>query len=104
MQEDLRREYEQIGQERDEASRLAAREKRRFFVKVAVICWVWTVIGLVLVGRSFNINATIGNLYFPGLMQKAGLYMSAGLFVGTAGPIATLIVGWRKATERGYLD
>lgn len=104
MQDDLRAEYQRIGAERDEAGRIADRERFWFFVRLAGVCWVWVIIGGFIMARAFHIDATVGQFYFPSLMEKAETYLKVGVFVGTAGPLATLIIGWRKAAQRGYLD
>jgi hypothetical protein len=104
MQPDLRTEYERIGRELQESGKEADRHKVRFFVRLGGVCWVWVIIGLALVGESFHINATVGHFYYPALMAKAQMYFSAGMFVGTAGPIGTLLWGWRRASALGYLD
>jgi hypothetical protein len=104
MDRDLRSEYERIGAERDEAGRVADRERFWFFVRLAGICWLWVIAGGVIMAQGFHINATVGQFYFPGLMAKAEAWLKGGLFVGTAGPLGTLIVGWRRARARGYLD
>ncbi|HET9424115.1 MAG TPA: hypothetical protein VFO55_01990 [Gemmatimonadaceae bacterium] len=104
MHPDLRAEYERIGQERDEAARIAARERRWFFVRVAAACWVWVIVGAAVMAQAFRIDATVGAFYYPGLMAKAEAYLQGGVFIGTAGPLVTLIIGWRKASGRGYLD
>ena len=67
-------------------------------------CWVWVVVGGVLIGESFHINATVGWIYFPKLMAKAQACFLGGVFVGAAGPLVTLLVAWRKAMNRGLLD
>jgi hypothetical protein len=104
MQDDLRAEYARIGQERDDASRSADREKFWFFVRVAGVCWAWVIVGGLVMAQAFRINAAVGPFYFPELMDRANLFLQAGLFVGTAGPLGTLIWGWRAASHRGYLD
>lgn len=104
MQDDLRADYARIGQERDDAGRVADREKRWFFIRVAAICWAWVIVGGVVMAQAFHIDATVGHFYFPELMDRANLYLQTGVFVGTAGPLGTLIWGWRAATHRGYLD
>lgn len=104
MLNDLRAEYAQIGRERDDAGRIADRERFWFFVRVAAICWVWVIVGGFIMAQAFHIRATVGQFYFPGLMAKAEAYLKTGVFVGTAGPLATIIIGWRKAAQRGYLD
>ena len=104
MQADLRDEYARIGRERDATGRLADRERLWFFVKVGAICWLWVIAGAVVMAQGFHVNATVGGFYFPKLMARAESFVSAGVFIGTAGPLATLIWGWRIAARRGYLD
>ena len=91
MDRGLTSEYERIGAERDHAGRLADRERFWFFVRLAGICWLWVIVGGLMLAQGFHINATVGQFYFPGLMAKAEAWLKGGLFVGTAGPLATLI-------------
>jgi hypothetical protein len=100
----LRTEYAQIGRERDAAGRLADREKFWFFVRLAGICWLWVVVGGVVMAQAFHIRASVGQFYFPDLMDKANAYLKTGVFIGTAGPLGTLIAGWRVGARRGYFD
>jgi hypothetical protein len=100
----LRKEYAQIGSERDAAGRLADREKFWFFVKLAAACWGWVAVGAVVMAQGFHINAVVGQFYFPDLMDRAQLWVEAGGLIGVAGPLGTLIYGWRVASRRGYLD
>lgn len=104
MQPDLRAEYDRIGKERDEAGRVADRERFWFFVRIAVICWVWVIVGMLIMAQGFRINATVGPFFYPDLMDRATLYLEAGVFIGTAGAAGTLIWGWRTANHRGYVD
>ena len=104
MQTDLRDEYAQIGRERDQAGRVLDRERRWFWVRVAVVCWVWVILGGVVMAQGFHLNATIGPFYFPDLMDRAQLYVDTGVFVGTAGAFCTIVWAWRVATKRGYFD
>lgn len=104
MQNDLRTEYKKIGEERDAMGRVVDRERFWFFVRVACIAWTWVIIGGAIMAQAFHIQAAVGQFYFPRLMDKADAYLKAGLLIGTAGPLGTLIIGWRKATQRGYLD
>jgi hypothetical protein len=104
MQSDLRAEYERIGKERDEAGRASDRERFRFFVRIAVISWIWVIIGGALMAKGLNIDATVGPFYFPGLMARAEALFKGGLFIGTAGPLLTIIFGMRMGNNRGYLD
>jgi hypothetical protein len=80
------------------------RERWRFMWRTLAWCWAWVIIGGLLMGESFHINAVIGWIYFPKLMAKAQAFFLGGLFVGSAGPVATLLVAWRRAMDRGLLD
>ena len=104
MQDDLRSEYAQIGRERDAAGRLHDRERFWFWVRVALAGWIWVIVGGVIMALGFHMNAAVGPFYFPGVMDRAQLYVDTGVFVGTAGAFVTLIWAWRKANKRGYFD
>jgi hypothetical protein len=80
------------------------RERRRLALQMLGWCWLWAIVGGLLMGESFHINAVVGWIYFPRLMARAQGYFLGGLFVGTAGPLSTLFVGWRRAMDRGLLD
>ena len=54
--------------------------------------------------QGFHMNATVGQFYFPDVMDRAKLYLDSGVFVGTAGAFATLMWAWRTASKRGYFD
>ena len=71
---------------------------------MAVICWMWVVVGGVVMAMGFHMNAAIGQFYFPDLMDRAQLYVNTGVFVGTTGAFATLMWAWRIAAKRGYFD
>lgn len=79
-------------------------EARRLMLQTAAWCWIWVIIGGALMGVSFHINATIGWIYFPNLMARAQGFFVGGLFIGTAGPLVSLLVAWRRAMIRGLLD
>jgi Na+/melibiose symporter-like transporter len=104
VQNDLRAQYEQIGRERDEAGRLHDRERFWFWVRVAIVGWVWTIVGGAIMAVGFHMNATIGPYFFPDVMDRAELYVKTGVFVGTTGAFATLMWAWRAAAKRGYFD
>jgi hypothetical protein len=101
---DLRSEYAQIGRERDEAGRLHDRQRFWFWVRIAAVCWIWVAIGAAVMGIGFHMNASVGQFYFPELMDRARLYVDTGVFVGTAGAFGTLMWAWRTAAKRGYFD
>lgn len=104
VQDDLRHEYSRIGAERDAFGRAHDREKFWFWVRIAAACWVWVIIGGVVMAQGFHMNAAIGAFYFPDVMDRAKLYVDSGVFVGTAGAFATLVWSWRTASKRGYFD
>ena len=104
MQEDLRAEYAEIGRERDESGRVHDRQRFWFWVRVALGCWAWTIVGAAIMANAFHIQAVVGPFFFPDRMDVARLWLQGGLLIGTAGPFATLIWGWRTANKRGYFD
>jgi hypothetical protein len=104
VQEHLRSEYAEIGRERDAAGRIHDRERFWFWVRIAALCWVWVAAGAVVMAMGFHMNATVGQFYFPALMDRAKLYVDTGVFVGTAGAFVTLVLAWRIADKRGYFD
>ena len=104
MQSDLRDEYARIGQDRDAAGRVHDRERFWFWVRVAAICWAWTIVGAIVMANAFRINAVAGPFYFPDAMDLAKLWLQGGLLIGMGGTLATLIWGWRAASKRGYFD
>lgn len=104
MQDDLREEYARIGNERTLAGRDHDRARFWFWARIAAVCWIWVVIGGVIMAQGFHMNATVGPFYFPDVMDTAKLVVETGVFVGTAGAAATLIWGWRTADKRGYFD
>jgi hypothetical protein len=104
VQDDLRSEYAQIGRERDAAGRIHDRQRFWFWVRVAVVCWLWVMTGGFIMALGFHMNAAIGQFYFPDLMDRAQLYVNTGVFVGTTGAFATLMLAWRTAAKRGYFD
>jgi hypothetical protein len=104
MQSDLRDEYARIGQERDALGRRHDRERFWFWARVAAVCWAWTIVGAIVMAKAFEINAYVGPFYFPDTMDVAKLWLQGGLFIGTGGPLGTLIWSWRAASKRGYFD
>jgi hypothetical protein len=96
--------HQRIADEYAADARDITRERRRFMVRTLAWCWLWVIIGGLLMGKSFHIDATVGWIYYPQLMAKAEGYFQGGLFIGTAGPLASLLIGWRRAVSRGLLD
>jgi hypothetical protein len=96
--------HQRIAEEIDAGARDAKRERRRVYVWTLAACWICVAIGGALMGEALNTNASVGPVYFPELMDRADRFWKGGLFIGTAGPIASLLVGWRIAMNRGLLD
>jgi hypothetical protein len=96
--------HQRIADEYEADARDITRERRRFVLLTLGGCWFWVLVGGVLMGKSFHINATVGWVYFPTLMARAQAYFVGGLFVGTAGPLATLLIAWRRGMTRGLLE
>ena len=104
MQDDLRSQYAQIGRERDAEGYVHDRQRFWFWVRVSAVACVWVMIGGVIMARGLNINAVVGPFYFPDVMERARLWMSTGIFVGTTGVFATYMWAWRTGSKRGYFD
>ena len=69
----------------------AERDRRRDFVRTALICWGWSLLGLAMLGYSMHTSdETVGRLFFWG-----------GLGVGNAGMIFTLLGAYRRGEARG---
>jgi hypothetical protein len=96
--------HQRIADEYEADARDVKRERRRFALLTLCWCWLWVLAGALLMAKSFHINATVGFIYFPHLMDRAQAYFMSGLFVGTAGPFASLLIAWKKAMTRGLLD
>jgi hypothetical protein len=96
--------HERIAAEYEESARDAKRERRQLALKTVAWCWLWVMIGAGLFGEGLHINASVGWVVYPDLMARAQLFAMSGIFVGTAGPVATLFVAWRLALNRGLLD
>jgi hypothetical protein len=79
------------------------RERRRLALQTLGWCWFWCIVGVALMGESFHINATVGWLYFPKTMARAQGFFLGGLFAGTAGPLISLFIGWRRAMDRDLI-
>ena len=84
---------EKIGAERLAAQVEAERERRRLWLRTAVYCVVWPLIGLTLVGWSLH---TTDPLY-------GQVAFWAGLGIGDGATLFTLIGAWRTAERKGWI-
>jgi hypothetical protein len=69
----------------------AERETRWDFLRTALQCWAWCLLGLALIGWSFHTTNE----------QLGGIAFLAGLGVGNAGIIFTLLALYRRGEARG---
>jgi len=84
---------EQIGEERLAAQLAADRERRRVWLRTAILCIVWPLLGLTLLGWSVH---TTDLLY-------GQVAFWAGLAVGDGGTLLTLVLAWREAERKGWI-
>ncbi len=83
---------EQIGRERLAAQVAADRERRRLWLRTAILCVVWPLLGLWLLAWSLHTtNLMYGQVAFW-----------AGLGIGDGGTLFTLIHAWLESERRGW--
>ncbi len=84
---------EQIGAERLAAQLEADRERRRLWLRTAILCVVWPLAGLSLMAWSLHTTSTFyGEIAFW-----------AGLGIGDGGTLVTLLGAWRTAERKGWV-
>ena len=69
------------------------RERRRLWLRTAILCVVWPLIGLSLIGWSLH---TTNPLYGP-------VAFWAGLGIGDGGTLLTLVHAWLAAERKGWI-
>ena len=84
---------ERIGQERLAAQLAADRDRRRVWLRTAILCVVWPLLGLSLLAWSFH---TTDLLY-------GQVAFWAGLGIGDGGTLLTLIQAWLEAERKGWI-
>jgi hypothetical protein len=82
---------EDLGRKRSEESRLANRDKRRELVLAALLCWFWAGAGLLCIAWSMHTTVP--------WLGKAAFW--AGLAIGNAGILFTLLYVYRRGERRG---
>jgi hypothetical protein len=82
---------EQMGRTREAAEVAAERDRRRDMIRTAAMCVAWALIGLFLLGWSMH---TTDDRY-----ARPAFY--AGIVVGNAGIIFTLLGAYRRGERRG---
>lgn len=68
------------------------RDRRRFWIRVILLCWLWAGVGLVLAGLAFHTTD----------VDLGHIYLYAGQLVTLVGVLATL--GWAlvQSEKRGW--
>lgn len=82
---------DQIARRHDAEHRAAQSDTRRDYVRTALACWGWCLVGLGLVGLSFHVTD----------MTIAEVAFWSGLGIGNAGMIFTLLGAYRRGEARG---
>jgi hypothetical protein len=76
---------------RAQEDKAAERDKLLDYARTAVMCWAWCLVGLALIGWSFHTtDESWGRIAFL-----------AGLGLGNAGMIFTLLGAYRRGEQRG---
>lgn len=84
---------EQMGEQRLAAQLQAARDRRRLWLRTAILCVFWLLLGLSLLAWSMHTTAPFyGRLAFW-----------AGLGIGDGAPLLTVVRAWRVAERRGWI-
>lgn len=82
---------EELGEKRAAESREASRDQRRAMARTALLCVVWCVLGLALIGWALHTtDEALGKIAFWG-----------GLTAGNGGMIFTLLSAYRRGEDRG---
>ncbi|MBI4421724.1 MAG: hypothetical protein HY560_12940 [Gemmatimonadetes bacterium] len=82
---------EEMAVRRYAAEELAGRDRRRAWVRAALLCWFWSLMGLYGLGWAMHTTN----------MTYAMVAFWAGLAIGNGGILFTLISAWRQAERRG---
>ncbi len=88
-----REELDRIGAERLAAQLEADRHRRRLWLKTAVLCVLWPLVGLSLIAWSFH---TTDSFY-------GQIAFWAGLAVGDGATLATIVLAWARAARKGWI-
>jgi len=84
---------EQIAEERLAAQLAADRERRRLWLRTAILCVVWPLLGLSLLAWS---------LHTTNLLQGQVAFW-AGLGIGDGGTLLTLVQAWLESERKGWI-
>ena len=82
---------EELARRRDAEHQQARRDTRRDYIRTALVCWAWCILGLAFIALSFHLTD----------MTIAEGFFWTGLGVGNAGMIFTLLGAYRRGEQRG---
>jgi hypothetical protein len=82
---------EELARRRFAEHREAQRDTRRDYIRTALACWAWCILGLAFIALSFHLTD---------MVIAEGLFW-LGLGVGNAGMIFTLLGAYRRGEQRG---
>ncbi len=84
---------DRIGEERLAAQREADRNRRRLWLRTAVLCVVWPLVGLTLVAWSFHTTSSL----------QGQIAFWAGLAIGDGATLLTIVLAWARAARKGWI-
>jgi hypothetical protein len=84
--------YAEIAERNRRQHREDTREQRRFYVRVTVLCLVWTVIGLVLGATAFHVTD----------VELGHILLTAGQLETAVGLLTTLVWARHRSRDRGW--
>ena len=80
-----------LARRHDAEHREAQRDTRRDYIRTALVCWAWCLLGLGFIAASFAVTGeTTGRILFL-----------SGIGIGNGGMIFTLLGAYRRGEERG---
>ena len=82
---------EELARRRNAEHREAQRDTRRDYVRTALACWAWCLLGLAFIALSFRLAD----------VTTAEALFWLGLGTGNAGIIFTLLGAYRRGEKRG---
>ena len=82
---------EELARRRFAEHREAQRDTRRDYIRTALTCWAWCLLGIAFIAVSFHLTD----------MATAEVFFWLGLGVGNAGMIFTLLAAYRRGEKRG---
>lgn len=88
----IRKEYEEMVEERVAAELESRREERRYWIITLLVCMAWCVVGAVITGAGFA-------LVLP--KEDAEVLIDAGQIIAAAGVLVTVLYAGNLRRKRG---